>query len=115
MRSLHNPALTDLERSPITTYNGRATTKSRVDQRAHSIVYMGKTPPQKLAGEKNMRKEPLRIVPTDKDDRLDPKSRIDFGRAYLIEHNVKVKDIGRIHEDSMPKLLDYRKLEKDRS
>lgn len=104
----------NLEYSPITTYNGRATTKPKVDQRAHAIVYAGQTVPQKLEGENRMVKDALRVVLTSKEERLDAKSRIDFGRVYPIGHNVKVKPIGKIHEDSMPKLKDYYNLEKNR-
>ena len=75
---------------------------------------MGTTAPKKLAGEQKMLKDPLRVVPTDSTDRLDSKSRLDFGRAYPIEHNVKIREIGDIHRDDVPKLIDYRRLEKNR-
>lgn len=54
-----------------------------------------------------MNKEPLRIILHSPDDKLDSRSRINLARAYPIEHNVKVKDIGHVEERSLPKLVAY--------
>ncbi|MCJ1427347.1 hypothetical protein MMC29_005250 [Sticta canariensis] len=99
---------------PITTYGGRATTKPGVDQTSHTIVYSGKTPPEKLSEETKMNKEPLRINLCSPDDKLDSRSRINLGREHPIDHNVKVKNIGKIDERSLPKLVQYRRAVRDR-
>ncbi|MCJ1465142.1 hypothetical protein MMC07_003758 [Pseudocyphellaria aurata] len=98
---------------PITTYGNRATTKPGVDQSSHTIVYSGRTAPEKLSGETNMNKDPLRISLCTPDDKLDPRSRINLGREYSIDHNVKVKYIGDVDERSLPKLIQYRKAVRD--
>lgn len=105
--------IADLCLSPITTYSSRATTKPGVDQSAHAIVYTGRTPPEKLEGEKDMTKDPIRVVPVSPDEKLDPLSRINLGKAQVIQHNWKIREIGDVHEKSLPKLLHYRKAVRD--
>ena len=95
--------------SPITTYGGRATTKPGVDPSAHTIVYTGKTPPEKLPGEKNMNKEPLRIKPIRADEKLDSKSRINLAKVHAIQHNWKIREIGDVDKTSLQKLVQYHK------
>lgn len=50
-------------------------------------------------------RSPIRVVPTSNTMRLDPMSRIHFGRVYTVEKNVKVMDVGTVHPDH---LLDLR-------
>ena len=57
-----------------------------------------------------MSKDPIRIIPSSVAEKLDPKSRINIGKVYPINHNIKVKDIGRVDQNSLPKLLAYRDL-----
>ncbi|KAL8706120.1 MAG: hypothetical protein Q9201_000822 [Fulgogasparrea decipioides] len=92
---------------PITTYRGKATTKKSVDKNAHTIIYTGSTPPQKLPGEKGMNKAPLRVLPVTADETLDPLSRINLAKPYTIEWNTKVKEIGRLDHASQVKLVSY--------
>lgn len=55
-----------------------------------------------------MNKDAIQIILNDKMDKLDPKSRINFGIKHPIEHNYKVKDIGAVEPlRSLPKLLQY--------
>lgn len=55
-----------------------------------------------------MNKDAIQIILNDKKDKLDPKSRINFGIKHPIEHNNKVKDIGTVEPSrSLPKLLQY--------
>lgn len=56
-----------------------------------------------------MTKDPIRIVPFRLDERLDPLSRINLGKVQAIQHNWKIREIGEVHEKSLPKLLHYRK------
>ena len=96
-------------KSPIATYGGLATTKEGVNQKAHTIVYSGDKPPQPLPGEEKMNKDPLRVELVIPEEKLDPRSRLNLGRAHVIDHNFKVQDIGMIDERSLPKLLAYRR------
>ena len=107
-------SVVDIIISPITTYSGRATTKPGVDQSAHTIVYTDKKPPEKLEGEKRMNKDPLRITPRSPDEKLDPLSRINLGKVQPIQHNWKVREIGKVEEKCLPKLVKYYKAVRDR-
>lgn len=60
-----------------------------------------------------MTKEPIRIVPVSLDEKLDPLSRIDLGKVQAIQHNWEIREIGDVHEKSLPKLLRYRKAVRD--
>ncbi len=60
-----------------------------------------------------MTKDPIRIVPVSLDEKLDPLSRINLGKAQVVQHNWKIKEIGNVHEKSLPKLLRYRKALQD--
>ena len=101
---------TKMAGSPITTYNSRGAAQPGVDQTVHTIAYTGDIVPPKLPGETNMRKDPIRIIPVNRAEKLDPRSRINLGRIFPISHDNKVKDIGQVDEKSLPKLLGYRKL-----
>lgn len=48
---------------------------------------------------------PIRIDPLNEDDRLDATSRMDYGKLYNIEHNVKVKPYGVVNNQSMQTLI----------
>ncbi|KAL8868613.1 MAG: hypothetical protein Q9174_004873 [Haloplaca sp. 1 TL-2023] len=96
---------------PITTYGGRATGKKGVDGRAHAIVYTGNKAPLKLKEERGLVKDPLRVLPSKPENVLDPKSRINLGKPYPIEWNIRVKDIGRLDEKSRQKLIPYWRME----
>jgi hypothetical protein len=54
-----------------------------------------------------MRKEPIEVVPIEQGERLTVASRIRFGKAYAIEWNVKVREIGTVADRDMAKLLRY--------
>ena len=110
-----NHPFANLYLSPVTTYSGRATTKPGVDQNAHTIVYTGRTPPEKLEGETRMTKEPIRIMPVSQDVKLDSLSRINLGKVQVIQHNWKIQEIGDVHEKSLPKLIHYRRAVRDKS
>ena len=62
-----------------------------------------------------MWRDPIRIVPKRPGDIFDPRSRINLGKTYRIHKGEsKVKEIGYVDEESLPKLLDYRKEISDR-
>ena len=100
--------------SPITTYGGRGAAKPGIDQTVHTIAYTGDVAPARLPGETNMGKDPIRIIPVNQAEKLDPLSRINMGKIYPIDHRIKVKNIGQVDPKSLPKLLGYQKLIRDR-
>ncbi len=60
-----------------------------------------------------MTKDPIRVVPVSPDEKLDPLSRISLGKALVVEHNWKIREIGNVHEKSLPELLRYTKVVMD--
>lgn len=46
-------------------------------------------------------------IPADGNSYLSQLSRLRFGKTYAIEWNVKVKDLGMVVREDMPKLLQY--------
>ncbi|KAI9874205.1 MAG: hypothetical protein M1830_010077, partial [Pleopsidium flavum] len=91
----------------ITTYGGRATTKPGVDPKEHAIIYSGNEIPSKLEGERGLNKDALRVQLVDMSQKLDPRSRVNFGRTFTIQHNVKVKEVGMLTSSDMHKLIWY--------
>lgn len=64
--------------------------------------------------EPKMVKEPLEVQPSSPDQKLDPMSRLNFGKVYTVEHNVKVLPVGKISESSLSKFLAYARTEFNR-
>lgn len=54
-----------------------------------------------------MNKDPLRVELVDNSQKLDPRSRVDFGKPFSIQHNVKVKEVGVLAQQDMHKLIGY--------
>ncbi|EOA84701.1 uncharacterized protein SETTUDRAFT_136688 [Exserohilum turcica Et28A] len=112
---------------PIFTYNGNGTKKPGLDPIAHAIAYSEGYLPSLLEGETKLEKEPicksfryrflcnqaltsrtnLGITMTPNVPPLVTASRIFFGIHHPIQHNVKVKDVGKVHPDDITNLLDY--------
>jgi hypothetical protein len=103
--------ITDHSNRPINTYNGKGVTKhglSDDNRRAHSIVYMTDTRPSCLPGEKAfLVKKDIAVQKASDDQKLDPMSRLNFGKIYTVEHNVKVMSVGRVTRESLPVLRGY--------
>lgn len=109
----HDPGrrpLTNLRR-PILTYSGQGVAKRGVKKSDHAIIYTGRIAPEPVQterpqrGEAGMRPGSIRVDPDEPHIRLDPMSRICFGKVYTIEHNVKVQSIGMVNRAYMQSLL----------
>lgn len=87
--------------SPIYTYNGQGVAKRGVNVQDHAIVYTQGRDPRPDPREPPMTKRPLEFVPSTPDQILDPMSRLNFGKIYTVEHNVKVLKVGHISSRSM--------------
>jgi hypothetical protein len=90
---------------PILTYGGRATTKRGVDPKKHAIIYTGDTPPEKISGEEEFDREPIKVVPKTPRDKLDEKSRVNYAKTHTIEHNTKVCFVGKLDQSSIRRLV----------
>ena len=81
------------------TYGGQGTAKPGIKPEHHAIIYTSAKPPKESDGEAKLRKKPIRVIPLDLRHKLAPESRINYSKAYTVEHNVKVCFIGKIHPD----------------
>ncbi|KAF7511129.1 hypothetical protein GJ744_005360 [Endocarpon pusillum] len=95
---------------PIHTYSGQGVTKrglSREDIERHAVIYMQGTTSQPRPDERGLVKEPIAVKPASPDQKLDPMSRLNFGKPYTVEHNIKAMDVGMVTDKSMPYLETY--------
>jgi hypothetical protein len=63
------------------------------------MIYIGQEVPSPLPGEQLV-KRAVRMEPSSPEEKLDPKSRVNYAKVYTIEHNIRVCFIGKIHPDS---------------
>lgn len=76
----------------------------------HTVIYMlGQTDTSSTlrANERGMTKEPIAVKPSRPDSRLNPMSRLNFGKVYTVEHNIKAMDVGMVVKESMMHLKTY--------
>lgn len=92
---------------PVQTYRGQGATKVGVIVEDHAVIYTGgeRDPPPSLLEGEGITKQALRVV-ADGNETLDECSRINFGKIYTVEHNVKVLNIGIIAPEHIY-LLEY--------
>lgn len=63
--------------------------------------------PARLASETGMTKQPICIDPGGPNQKLHQMTCINFAKMYTVEHNVKVKNIGKVAASSMYFLVGY--------
>ena len=98
-----NPGFSDTTR-PITTYRSSGTLQ-RPDPLHHSVAYTTNNAPELLEGEV-LNRYAIKIDAED-GECLQPESRINFSKIYTIEHNVKVKKIGKVAKEYLVWVLHY--------
>lgn len=93
------------------TYQGHGLSRVKKVKSEHAIAHTEKTSPVPTIGEKPqpgeapMRRS-IRIQADELGDKLDEMSRIDYGRMYTVEKNIKARAFGWVHEVSRHR-LDY--------
>lgn len=96
---------------PINTYNYHGVAKkglSREDREAHSIIYMDDTKPAIDPAERNMMvKNPIAVTAANLEQKLHYMSRLNFGKVYSVEWNVKVMNVGLVSVNSMANFTGY--------
>jgi hypothetical protein len=99
--------------SPIFTYGKQATKKPGINAQEHAVAYSEGQYPKLLPGEEKLAKEPICVAmtPAERNSPLSELSRIRFGIHHPIQHNVKVKLIGKVIEKDMPNLRGYWNME----
>lgn len=90
---------------PIQTYRGQGATKPGLIVGDHALIYTGQRP-HLFEGEEAMNKHPIRVDAVYKEG-LDVASRINFGKPYAVEHNVKLAEIGMICNEHQHLLVAY--------
>jgi hypothetical protein len=92
----------------LQTYGGQATTKTGCRPQDHTAVYKsGGLPKYHHGGEPGLTKRPLAIIVEDNEILVDPMTRINFSKVYTVEHNVKVRTVGRIPKEDLVYLENY--------
>jgi hypothetical protein len=92
---------------PIQTYSGRGTTKPGINPDDHAIIFDHKLKPQKVPGEKELKKKSIGIIVENPELSVSQSSRINFGKVQTVEYNVKVRTIGRVHPSYIELLETY--------
>ena len=106
----------DCQAIPITSYGGQGLAKANVKHSDHAIIYSGRDEPPTMPGESGMQPFAIRVDPDSKGTKLDPLSRIDFGRPCTIHNYMKVKSFGKVNRNSVHNLLtQYRTVQSDSS
>jgi hypothetical protein len=59
-------------------------------------------------------KDSIAIMPADMSQVMSTGSRLHYAKAYPIEKNVKVKEIGNVIPEDLPKLIQYYREEQTR-
>lgn len=81
--------------------------KPGVDPTKHAAIYMRGTSPFTGPNEPDTIKEPLEVEPATQEHTLHPMSRVNSGKIYTVEYNVKVVCVGKIAADSIPRFNAY--------
>ncbi|KAK4985030.1 hypothetical protein LTR66_008305 [Elasticomyces elasticus] len=87
---------------PISTYGNQGSAKPGLKKHEHAIIWSGGTEPLPGRDERPSRYErpmgrSIKVAHTNpRDYPMLPKSRINFGKMYTIEHNIKVLDFGQV-------------------
>ena len=95
---------------PIVSYGSRGVGKDRVTKSEHAIIFTGAQAPRAMDHERpardedGMRSKPIRVIPDDPIEKLDPVSRLNFAQVHTIQHNIKVKPFGTVHPKSVEAL-----------
>jgi len=56
-----------------------------------------------------MNKDPLKVQVVDESEKLDRLSRVNLAKTYVIEHKVKVKEVGVVPTSDLKKMKGYYK------
>ncbi|CAN9449629.1 unnamed protein product [Alternaria alternata] len=81
---------------PVQTYRGRGAARPGLIMSDHGVIHTSATAPNLLPGEA-LTKYSIQVQSTE-GELLEPESRVNYGKAYAVEHNVKVLDIGMVLE-----------------
>lgn len=90
---------------PVLSDKGIGSSALKMRGEDHAIAYMGPEIPQPAENEGAMLRPSIRINPDNLTERLSSSWRIDYGKIYTIETNIKCRSVGMVHETSIASLL----------
>ncbi len=70
------------------------------------MIYMVGSSSEAAPGERIV-KSPIAVIPAGPDQKLHPRSRINFDKMYSVEYNVKVMDVGKVADGWLHNLSLY--------
>lgn len=91
----------------ISTYQGKATTKTGISVHDHAAIIPLGSEVQLHPDETALQKSPLYIKVEDPSVFMDPMSRINFAKVSTLEYDSKVRSVGRIVGESIKLLEEY--------
>ena len=77
------------------------------DVEMHAVIYMQGKSSVPRPDERGIVKEPIEVVPSSNDQKLDSMSRLNFGKVYTVEHYIRAMDVGMVSERSKLHLVTY--------
>jgi hypothetical protein len=90
----------------INTYNKQRASKLGAQSKDYAAVYASDGKAQ-WSPDEGLEKTPFPIIVEDPDETIDPRFRLNFGRVYTVEHNIKVLKVGRIPTEYLADLDNY--------
>lgn len=92
----------------ITTFGGAGAARERRDRATDFVVlHKAEIEAPDPHEEEGITRAPLKVIIEEGEQYISPLARLDCGRVYTVENNLRVLKIGRIHTDSLPALEEY--------
>jgi hypothetical protein len=73
------------------------------------VLYRANVEPPRPYADERIERDPIAIIIEDGDQYISPLARLDCGRIYTVQHDLKVMKIGRVHPAALPLLDQYYK------
>jgi hypothetical protein len=94
----------------VTTYAGKAASKTNRGRAGdHAVLHRANVQPDPPFDDEDITREPIAIIIEDAEYYISPTARLDCGRIYTVEDNLKVAKVGRVHPQDLHLLEQYYK------
>jgi len=92
----------------VTTYAGKGASRtSRSRAGDHAVLFRANVQPEPPYDDEDITRDPIAIIIEDAEYYISPIARLDCGRIYTVEDNLKVAKVGRVHPNSLSSLEQY--------
>ncbi|KAJ2906010.1 hypothetical protein MKZ38_003493 [Zalerion maritima] len=92
----------------ITTFGGKGATKtSRGRPQDFIVLHAASVPAPAPDPEEKISRDPIGVIIEDGEQNISPFARLDCGRLYTVEDNLRVMKVGRVHPEHLQKLEHY--------